>query len=100
MAKWEENEYVIEAKRDVREAKEGMAEAQEIFSKYIDQVAEIHPTLASWAKAGYDTDMYWDEQTIENNMEFIYDSKRAYENRVKGAKKAAETRKLNKIKTA
>jgi hypothetical protein len=100
MSKWEENEYVIESKRDVREAKEEMAKAQEIFSNHIEQVAAIHPTLASWAKAGYESDMYWDEQSINNNMEWLADSKRAYENRVKGAKKAAETRKLNKLKLA
>ena len=100
MAKWEENEYIIEAKRDVRETKEEMAKAQQIFSDHIDEVAAINPTLAAWARSGYEMDLHWDSQRIENNMEYISDTKRAYNNRVAGAKKAAETRKLNKLKTA
>ena len=100
MAKWEENEYIIEAKRDILETKEEMAEAQQIFSDHIDEVASINPTLAAWAKSGYEMDVYWDNQSIENNMEYIASTKRAYENRVAGAKRAAETKKIKKAQTA
>jgi hypothetical protein len=51
-------------------------------------------------ESGFNMDQFYSQMSIDNNMDFIYDSKRAYENRVAGAKKAAETRKLNRLKTA
>jgi hypothetical protein len=100
MAKWEENEYVIEAKQDIISSKESLAESQEIFDKYSEQVKAIDPVLFGWMESGFNMDQFYSQMSIDNNMDFIYDSKRAYENRVAGAKKAAETRKLNKLKTA
>ena len=100
MAKWEENEYVIESKLEIIEASTELDSDQRVFAKYEKQVMELHPRLHDWLESGFNDSQYWKQQTIEQNEDYLYDSKRAYENRVAGAKKAAETRRLNKLKTA
>ena len=100
MSKWEENEWVAEELDKIKEIKQGMQEEAELFIKYSGKVLDMDPKLFDWLKSGFQDSQYWDQQSIDNTKDWLADSKRAYENRVKGAKKAAETRKLNKLKLA
>jgi hypothetical protein len=100
MNKWEQKEYVIESKLEIIEASTKMDTDERLFEKYEKQIMEMHPRLHKWLAAGFNESQYWNQRTIEENEDYLFDSKMAYENRVKGAKKAAETRKLNKLKSA
>jgi hypothetical protein len=100
MSKWEENEWVAEELDKIKEIKQGMQEEAELFNQYSGQILEMNPKLFDWLKSGFQDSQYWDQQSIDNTKDWLADSKRAYENRVAGAKKAANTRKLNKLKLA
>ena len=100
MSKWEENEWVAEELNKIKKTKQEMQEEAEIFNQYSGQVMKMNPMLFEWLKNGFQDSQYWDQQSIDNAKEWLSDSRRAYENRVAGAKKAAETRKLNKLKLA
>jgi hypothetical protein len=100
MAKWDENHYVIEEQRNIMENEQSMAEAEEIFNFYAEDLKNLNPVIFEWVKRGYKEDMFWSQQSIDNSYEYLNETRRAYENRVKGAKKAAETRKINKLKVA
>jgi hypothetical protein len=100
MSKWEENKWVVEELEDIKKTKQEMQEEAELFNKYSGQIMEMDPKLFDWLKSGFQDSQYWDQQSIDNAKDWLSDSKRAYENRVAGAKKAAETRKLNKLKAA
>jgi hypothetical protein len=100
MSKWEENKYVAEELDKIKQIKKDMQEEAELFMKYSGKVLEMDPKLFDWLKNGFKESQYWDQQAIDNTKEWLADSKRAYENRVRGAKKAAETRRLKKLKLA
>jgi hypothetical protein len=100
MGKWEENKYIIEAKLDIIEASTKYDTYERLFKKYEKQVMKLHPKLHDWLESGFNQSQFYNQMTIDNNEDYLADSKRAYDNRVAGAKKAAETRKANKLKLA
>jgi hypothetical protein len=100
MAKWEENEYVAEELQKIKANEIDERLSEELFNEYSEAVKEIHPTIYSWLVDGYTQSQYWNQHSTAMSKEWLAGSKRAYENRVAGAKKAAETKRLNKAKVA